>query len=989
MEKTLGRAEVVVGVLAASALSVSIVAHYTFASAGGGETVPRDESDKSGTSRVSSAVRILEKSGPILHYDFDEGSGLVAKDKSGNGLDGKIIGAKHVRGGDGYALEFNRNSCVQVPKSKILNNLGKPGTSYTIEFRFKSPGSRDQSLTEKWPTSSVPYPWAIRGPYPDGAIRFGVYDAKTQKASQASYTHPATKDNQWHHLAAVRDAKSGYLLLYIDGMPGRIGRDSLKNTDLSNDGQVCIGARHYSTHVEYGGIEGQLDDVRIYDRAPTADEVKSHAGMAELPAHRDIESADTVEEFKPVTPVVTLRAGEMTIKAGARGAVQIDAGTHSYIVESCFSYPGDDNKIGWNGLPRAFDQPGYPVVAFQAPAEAAWKPTVKQLSADTLSVTAQGKHYGIRRTIKVHSGRLDFEDELSSLSETPTGIVVRHGITADRDFLERYNGGLEVAANPTVFLRGPKRSAALVMNDNFSRRRIRPAMGASLNHSGAQILRFALDAGKTYTFSWSVYVMKEGHGSYFDFINRLRNDWNANFTIDGPYSFGYLLPEGDDIKLYLSFSSKSFYVGQCLNDPAKMRELQEYFQWRGTKMLALAPWLDHDPGAMDHVVTWDEYRQIMQQCLPAIRMAAPQVRVLACIETDWVSFRRESIKDSHRIPIADRGKMGGPSLVVTLDPDVSKLIEDSHPTWKDSFVRDARGRLMIYTYYRGGKAIEQPPVCVFPEVGNKRYDYLVRQIQLAIDELGMDGVYLDEFPLGQNGSRRTFGGEWDGLSAKVNFHTGRIQEPYKDCSLAGVQARVNVMNYVHSKGKIFVANRHSTTRDEQSLPAFRFTETGSSVAAAATKWQVGTKPPALNYLFWSHLNSPLGLGACGGPGEDDVRWIMKVAIIYLRHGMVFYHYNMIEPAMTEENKGAFDIVKQMFPITPQELGEGFLIGKERILTAVSMDRLWMKEEKPKLLIFDINGRRTTLDGRCEVKPEDGKWRVMLKLKDWAEVAVVE
>ena len=926
-----------------------------------------------------------KESGLVLHYDFNEGSGLVAKDKSGNGLDGKIIGAKYVRKDKGYALEFDGKSCVQVAKSKLLNKLGKPGQSYSIEFRFKSTGGREQSLTEKWPKSSVPYPWAIRGPYPDGAVRFAVYDAKRNKGGQASYTHPATKDNKWHHLAAVRDMESGYLLLYIDGVLGRKGRDALTKTYLSNDGQVCIGARNYP----YYGITGQLDDVRIYDRALTADEVKSHCGVGGLPVHRDIQSADIIEKYKPVKPAVTLRAGEMTVKAGGRGAVQIDAGSDSYIVESCFSYPGADNKIGWNGLPRAFDQPRYPVVEFQKGAESAWKPVVKQVSADTISVEAKGRHYRIQRTIKVRNGKVDFEDRLTNLSATPTGVVVRHGITANSDFLERYNGGLEVAANPTVFLRGPKRSAAMVMNDDFSRRRIRPAFGSSLNHSGVQLLRFALDAGKTYTFSWSVYVMKEGRGSYFDFINRLRKDWNANFTIDGPFIFGALKPEGDDIKFYLVNSAKVFYVNQVLKDPSK---LQKYLKWRGTKMLGINPWLDFDPGAMDHVVTRDEYRQIMRKFLPAIRKAAPQVRVLANIETPFKIIYRNKVKDGHKLPIAKipTGKYNVPThtLNAKLTLEQVRIIEEGLSEWKDCFIRSADGKLFLEIKCRGGKALEDLGVQVYPEVGNRHYRLKMDEIRFALDELGMDGVYFDMFALGQGGSFRTYGGEWDGLSARVDFHTGRISGQYKDCSLAGVQARVNLMNCVHSKGKIFVANRHSTTCAEQSIPAFRFTETGGAVAAAAKKWQVGTKPPALNYLFFSHLNSPLGLGAYGA-GQEPLQWMMKVTIIYLRHAMVFYHYHLPEPPMTEANKGAFDIIKHMFPITPVELGEGFIVGKERILTAVSLDRLWEKDSKPIVLLFDINGRRVDTADRCEVKPENGKWRVTLKLKDWAEVAVVE
>ena len=200
---------------------------------------------------------------------------------------------------------------------------------------------------------------------------------------------------------------------------------------------------------------------------------------------------------------------------------------------------------------------------------------------------------------------------------------------------------------------------------------------------------------------------------------------------------------------------------------------------------------------------------------------------------------------------------------------------------------------------------------------------------------------------------------------------------------------MNLMNYVHSKGKIFVANRHSTTLVEQSIPAFRFTETGGAAGEAAKEWQIGTKPQMLNYPTWSQLNSPLGLGASGGPPGHETQWFMKVTIIYLRHGMVFYRHNMGEPYMTEANKNAFDMSKHMFPITPMELGEGFIFGKERILTAVSMDRLWEKKGKPTVILFDINGRRVEANDRCKVTPENGKWRLNLKLKDWAEVAVVE
>jgi hypothetical protein len=592
----------------------------------------------------------------------------------------------------------------------------------------------------------------------------------------------------------------------------------------------------------------------------------------------------------------------------------------------------------------------------------------------------------LQRTIRVvDDRRIDIEDTLTNLRDYPTAIIPRHGLTTPEDFIERYNTSLEVPANPTVFCRGPRRSVGLVMQDNVSRRRIRPALGEEMDHTGVQINRVALDVGASRTFSWSFYVMDEGD-DYFDFINAIRRDWDANFTIDGPFSFGYLLPMEDDIKFYLMFSPEEFMLNEAERDPSRLRE---YLDWRGIDILAIAPWLDHDPGAMDHVVTWDEYREIMGRFVPVMRQVKPDLKVIACIETDWVAIRPSEMENGDQIPLPDQTKKYGPSVIKTMTPEISSIIEAGMTGWSDSIVRSAKGEFRVYHYYRGGAPINQLPLNVYPQVGNKRYEYMQQQIALAIDELGMDGVYCDEFPLGQYGSTRTYG-VWDGMSAETCFKTGELHGEYTDCSLAGIEARVEFINTVHERGKVFVANRHSTSRDEQSLPAFRFTETGSAVAPAIQEWEVGTPPPALNYLFYAHLNSPLGLGACGFPeGEDKISWMVKVTIFYLAHGMVYYHYDMPEPDITEANTNAFALSKHMFPITPVELGQGFIVGEERILSAVSLNRLWDIDHEPTVTVFDIDGNIVDARRRYRTRKENGQWRVRLRLDDWAEVAVVE
>ena len=705
------------------------------------------------------------------------------------------------------------------------------------------------------------------------------------------------------------------------------------------------------------------------------------------------ETADTGPFVPVVEPAATLVRGEVSVRVGAGGGMQIDTGTDSYLVESCFTYPGSDRlpdgkvdwkngRIGWNGLPRGFSQDNYPDVAEALGNEAAWKPELEQTSDYSASLRAEGKCYRLLRTVNVMDNRIDIADTFTNKREYPTGVVPRHRVTARTDYCARFAVNLEVAANPTLFLGGTLNSLGLVMQDNVSRRRMRPWVPRSGNRCGFQINRVALGEGRAHTFAWSIYVLPRDHG-YFDFVNRVRRDWKANFTIPGPFCFAYLRPEADDVKFYLLYG-KPFYLSQIRTDPT---EFTRYLAWRGSRILAVAPWLDHDPGAMNHVVTWDEYRMLMKQFLPVMRQVAPDLRVLACIETDWVAIRPDTMDGGDRIPLPDQSARTGPSVVQTLTPEISRLIEAAMPAWHDSLVRTAKGELKIYHYYRGGAPINDPPLHVYPELGNKRYEYMLAQVELAVGELGLDGVYFDEFALGQLGSKRTYGG-WDGLSAETCFRTGECHGEYRDCSLAGIQARVRLIEYVRSRGKLVVANRHATSRDEQSLPAVRFTETNSCFANV--DWQAGQEPPAINYMFFSHLNSPLGLGICPAPdGVDPGEWLMRGIITYLRHGMVFYHYGPREPPMTEQYRDAFGVVKHMFPITPAELGKGFIVGRERVLTTVSMDRVWPRDKEPGVLLFGADGNRIEPGSRCTVRREHGGWRLLLGLRDWAEVAVVE
>jgi len=80
--------------------------------------------------------------------------------------------------------------------------------------------------------------------------------------------------NQWHHIAATFDR--GYAQLFIDGQPS--GAKILSVKSLVNDVQpLTIGSfwSYCGTDTRRDGIDGLIDDVRIYERALAAAEVQN------------------------------------------------------------------------------------------------------------------------------------------------------------------------------------------------------------------------------------------------------------------------------------------------------------------------------------------------------------------------------------------------------------------------------------------------------------------------------------------------------------------------------------------------------------------------------------------------------------------------------------------------------------------------------------------------------------------------------------------
>jgi Concanavalin A-like lectin/glucanases superfamily len=77
--------------------------------------------------------------------------------------------------------------------------------------------------------------------------------------------------DRWYHLAGVRDARTGDLTLYVDGQLA--ASKQACSLDAASTGNTVIGrAKFGGNQVDF--VDGTVDQVHLYDRALTAQEVQ-------------------------------------------------------------------------------------------------------------------------------------------------------------------------------------------------------------------------------------------------------------------------------------------------------------------------------------------------------------------------------------------------------------------------------------------------------------------------------------------------------------------------------------------------------------------------------------------------------------------------------------------------------------------------------------------------------------------------------------------
>lgn len=205
--------------------------------------------------------------GIVAYYPFSGN----ANDKSGNGNHGSPIGGVTWTSGVlGSGIHLDGSGYINVPDSPSLD---LPGARGTISAFIKiDPSSDEFGIVSKESSSSFPstiaYKFNVR--YSGTIEGFGISDGTT--TNYVGYNGTSLKDSLWHHVAVTWSGLGGELVLYRDGV--QVDQTDQTISTINNISEpVHIGAFRWNVSGIYRYMTGDMDEVRIYNRALTSTEV--------------------------------------------------------------------------------------------------------------------------------------------------------------------------------------------------------------------------------------------------------------------------------------------------------------------------------------------------------------------------------------------------------------------------------------------------------------------------------------------------------------------------------------------------------------------------------------------------------------------------------------------------------------------------------------------------------------------------------------------
>ncbi|MHC4168924.1 MAG: LamG-like jellyroll fold domain-containing protein [Planctomycetota bacterium] len=238
------------------------------------------------------AVTPVEEPGLVLRYPLDEdASSLAALDVAGNGYHGMITGAAWADGQEGGALDMAGVGYVDVPAeswSTIENQM-------TIAlWAYGDPDLMPRNNSVFWADDGAGNRVAqAHLPWGNGSVYFDTGGSGYNRINKGA--SPDEYEAGWQHWTFLKNAETGDQQIYLDGELWHSGTGM--TLPLTGVTAFTIGSAG-----NHGNIySGMIDDFRLYNTALPIEEIRTLAGVADLPYGANPADGEVDVEAKEVT----------------------------------------------------------------------------------------------------------------------------------------------------------------------------------------------------------------------------------------------------------------------------------------------------------------------------------------------------------------------------------------------------------------------------------------------------------------------------------------------------------------------------------------------------------------------------------------------------------------------------------------------------------------------------------------------------------------
>jgi hypothetical protein len=434
------------------------------------------------------------------------------------------------------------------------------------------------------------------------------------------------------------------------------------------------------------------------------------------------------------------------------GGFKLKLGNRCLNFSSLISYPngGFYELAPYEKLPTVF-RGGYQASVYQM--------------GDGGKIVVEGPDYRITRTIEFTPRKVQISDcVVNKRTSRKLGLLIENNLKVlgtcprirlagipDPSINRYYSPG-----NPSVYISFRKLGIGMICEDDIFRNQATLFFDRNTMTLGLRTDKLCLPEGGEYTLKWSVYPVASE--DYYDFVNLVRKDWGANYTINGAWTF--------------------FSPGAILAAPiAKIR--REYRKYGIKYACNWGGWIDReiDPrrigfGAGLFEDYWAGYRKRLQMAAAKIHKAAPDCKVLAY----YNAHRDTSINGEVR--------------------------------FRDSLMTDEKGNPLNSNW--GGKY--NLTNSMIATLNNSFGKKMIAAVNFYLKDIKVDGLYWDEMEgtvFGQPGE--TFNAS-DGYSCLLNPKTYNIEREIGINTIMEEKFKLEVIHHVRKLGGCLMGNGPTATK---------------------------------------------------------------------------------------------------------------------------------------------------------------------------------